>query len=232
MAIDLLTVLHGTLLILGRSVNLISFNCLLPAFQCRNYAACDEFNGKCKCPPGFGGDDCLQPGISLSTQTLIAIIVCDSLADGANRHIRPPDQQKCNCKDGWSGINCNLCETDASCGPLMPGGMNGTCYKGGLTVKENYQMCQVINRKIIDQLDPKVPEVTFSCHKADSSCGFQCTDPFFISRELIIVWVDERESFYCSLDDCAFTLGTWFPGSTLMKIPLMTLIGRHTFAKK
>jgi ATP-binding cassette, subfamily G (WHITE), member 2 len=57
---------------------------------------------------------------------------------------------------------------------MMPGEMNGTCYKGGLTVKENYQMCQVINRKIIDQLDPQVPEVTFSCHRKDSTCAFQC----------------------------------------------------------
>lgn len=63
---------------------------------------------------------------------------------------------------------------DAACGPLMPRGMNGTCYKGGLTVKENFQMCQVTNRKIVDQLDPKLPEVTFSCHKEDATCAFQC----------------------------------------------------------
>jgi hypothetical protein len=36
-------------------------------------------------------------------------------------------------------------------------------------------MCQVTNRKIIDQLDPKLPEVTFSCHKEDATCAFQCT---------------------------------------------------------
>jgi hypothetical protein len=42
-----------------------SFNCLLPAFQCQQFSECDEYNGKCKCPPGFGGDDCLQPGIPL-----------------------------------------------------------------------------------------------------------------------------------------------------------------------
>ena len=104
-------------------------------------------------------------------------LVCESLADGGNRHTRPADQQKCDCKEGWSGINCNLCQTDEACGPLMPHGMNGTCYKGGLTIKENYQMCQVINRKIIDQLNPKVPEVTFSCRKEDKSCAFQCINP-------------------------------------------------------
>jgi hypothetical protein len=57
----------------------------------------------------------------------------------------------------------------------MPHGINGTCYKGGLTVRQNYQMCQVINRKIIDQLDPRIPEVTFTCKKEEATCAFQCT---------------------------------------------------------
>jgi len=60
----------------------------------------------------------------------------------------------------------------------MPQGINGTCYKGGLTVKENHQMCRVINRKIIDQLDPRVPEVTFSCRNKDKTCAFQCIYTF------------------------------------------------------
>jgi hypothetical protein len=60
----------------------------------------------------------------------------------------------------------------------MPKGINGTCYKGGLTVKQNYQMCQVINRKIIDQLDHRIPEVTFTCKKEEAACAFQCTLPF------------------------------------------------------
>ncbi|KAG5929227.1 hypothetical protein E4U42_006732, partial [Claviceps africana] len=37
------------------------FNCLLPSHTCAQYAGCNEFNGKCDCPEGFGGDDCLQP---------------------------------------------------------------------------------------------------------------------------------------------------------------------------
>jgi ATP-binding cassette, subfamily G (WHITE), member 2 len=78
------------------------------------------------------------------------------------------------CKPGWNGINCNLCEIDNACDALMPGGIQGTCYKGGLTVHQNFQMCQVINRKIVDQLSPQVPEVTFSCKRPDDDCGFQC----------------------------------------------------------
>jgi hypothetical protein len=171
-----MTVLHGIHFRLFLVKSNFSFNCLLPAFECLNFAVCDEFNGKCTCPAGFGGDDCLEPRTRPNIPFLICA-VCDSLADGPNRHARPPDQQKCACKEGWSGINCNLCQTDEACGPLMPQEINGTCYKGGLTVKENYQMCQVINRKIIDQLDPKVAEVTFSCKKESASCALQCERP-------------------------------------------------------
>lgn len=37
------------------------FNCMLPGFECLHFANCSEYNGKCNCPPGFGGDDCRQP---------------------------------------------------------------------------------------------------------------------------------------------------------------------------
>ncbi|KAG6042818.1 hypothetical protein E4U39_005389, partial [Claviceps sp. Clav50 group G5] len=37
------------------------FNCLLPSHACAQYADCNKSNGKCACPEGFGGDDCLQP---------------------------------------------------------------------------------------------------------------------------------------------------------------------------
>src|SRR5579859_1735806 len=107
-------------------------------------------------------------------QGLVLSVVCDSLADGPNRHPRPDDEKTCKCKEGWTGINCNLCVIDDACAPLMPQGINGTCYKGGLTVKQNFQMCKVLNRKIIDQLDPQVAEVTFSCHKEEATCNFQC----------------------------------------------------------
>lgn len=153
------------------------FNCLLPAFQCKQFAKCNEFNGGCLCPPGFGGNDCLEP-------------VCGSLADGERRHVRTG--KDCDCKDGWSGLNCNVCETDSACAPLMPDGVNGTCYKGGLVVHENFQMCDVTNRKILDQLKDKKPQITFSCQAEEKTCNFQ-------------FWVDKVESFYCGLDTCEFS---------------------------
>jgi hypothetical protein len=37
------------------------FNCMLPGFECLHFANCSEYDGKCNCPPGFGGNDCRQP---------------------------------------------------------------------------------------------------------------------------------------------------------------------------
>lgn len=84
---------------------------------------------------------------------------------------------------------------------------NMTCYTGGETVFNNHQMCDVtsayhhicfvprasfhvaLDRKIIDQLDGRKPQVTFSCEKSDATCSFQ-------------FWVDQVESFYCALSNC------------------------------
>ncbi|KAL1990526.1 hypothetical protein VTN49DRAFT_6365 [Thermomyces lanuginosus] len=150
------------------------FNCQLDAFQCHQFAPCNNYTGKCSCPPGYGGDDCSTP-------------TCGSLADGVNR---PPRKGKsCKCKDGWAGINCNVCTTDDACNAMMPSGEGGVCYTQGIVVKENHQMCDVTNRKIVDQLKDRKPQVTFSCEAEDHTCNFQ-------------FWVGEVESFYCSLDTC------------------------------
>ncbi|KAF8968200.1 hypothetical protein BGZ46_010928, partial [Entomortierella lignicola] len=116
---------------------------------------------------------------------------CGALADGKDRPKRGEDE-KCQCKDGWGGINCNVCQSDHVCDSLVPTGKNGTCYSGGLTVFENFQQCDVTNRKILDTLGPKQPPaITFSCNKQNNTCDFQ-------------FWVDQVESFYCHLDECTF----------------------------
>ncbi|KAI9791544.1 MAG: ATP-binding cassette sub- G member 2 [Piccolia ochrophora] len=152
------------------------FNCMLPAFQCAQFADCDQYNGKCSCPPGFGGADCAEP-------------VCGSLADGKQRLPRAADT--CDCKEGWEGINCNVCKTNKACNAMMPEGEGGICYRQGLLVKENYQMCNVTNRKILDTLKEQKPQVTFSCNAESAECNFQ-------------FWVDQKESFYCALDTCSW----------------------------
>ncbi|KAK3832080.1 MAG: hypothetical protein JOS17DRAFT_110833 [Linnemannia elongata] len=154
------------------------FNCLLDAFPCSHFAPCNAYDGRCTCPPGFAGDNCSVP-------------VCGALPDGRDRPQRD-DGEKCKCKDGWAGINCNVCQSDDVCNALVPTGKNATCYQGGLTVIENFQQCDVTNRKILDTLGPgQPPAITFSCNQQNKTCDFQ-------------FWVDEEESFYCHLDECAF----------------------------
>lgn len=211
------------------------FNCQLPAFNCAQFGECNSFNGQCICPDGWGGVDCLTP-------------LCGSLADPGARYPRP-DGEDCKCQQGWSGINCNVCQTDKACAPLKTrwmddgggdgqSGKNGDdgeddsgliCYKGGLAVEQNYQMCDVTNRKIIDTIpDNKKPQVTFSCKQGPSgniSTGGLSTSsyqhPLLGSLQSIDrgdntqddsdpskgtcsfqFWVDRIESFYCKLDDC------------------------------
>ncbi|KAJ5287895.1 ABC transporter G family member [Penicillium angulare] len=154
------------------------FNCQLDSYNCTQFSACNGYNGKCSCPAGFGGDDCSVP-------------TCGSLADGENRPPRTGD--KCDCKEGWGGINCNVCQEDSACDAMMPEGKDGVCYKEGVTVKENFQMCDVTNKKIMDQLGNKKPQVTFSCEAEDHTCNFQ-------------FWVDNKESFYCALDTCTWDM--------------------------
>lgn len=155
------------------------FNCNLDDFVCHQFANCTKSSGKCACPPGFGGEDCTEP-------------LCGSLAEGKDRLPRQGD--RCQCHDGWTGINCNLCETDDACGAMMPAGQEeaAVCYREGLVVKENYQMCDITNRKILDQLKTQKPQATFSCNAERNECNFQ-------------FWVDQKESFYCALDTCTWS---------------------------
>ncbi|KAH9945126.1 uncharacterized protein BXZ73DRAFT_38891 [Epithele typhae] len=162
------------------------FNCQLDAFTCGNFGECSKFDGQCKCPPGWAGIDCLTPQ-------------CDSLADGEHRRQRE-DGKQCECKDGWSGINCNVCKTDDACAGFPLRGQptdpddadrvgNMTCYTGGETVFNNHQFCDVTNRKILDMLPDRPPQVTFSCDKDEDMCHFQ-------------FWTAQVESFYCQLSEC------------------------------
>ncbi|KAM0754863.1 hypothetical protein T439DRAFT_309694 [Meredithblackwellia eburnea MCA 4105] len=170
------------------------FNCVLPAFKCTNTGKCNDYNGKCVCPDGFGGDDCSIP-------------LCGSLADGRDRFPREGDT--CECSEGWGGLNCNVCQTDKACEGFdlrdSKGGLRtpasdddkAVCYKQGYTVRETYQMCDVTNRKILDMLPDRPPQVTFTCDASDQTCGFQ-------------FWIGKIESFYCGLSNCSSTIDIGF----------------------
>ncbi|KAI9335039.1 hypothetical protein DFJ73DRAFT_852417 [Zopfochytrium polystomum] len=153
------------------------FDCHLQAFPCVHFSTCSDLNGKCVCGAGFGGDDCSTP-------------LCDSLADGNNRHQKPGNEQYCSCKDGWIGNNCNVCRADHVCDSMIIGGQNGTCYSSSLLVSQNYMQCQVTNEGVVKNL--KSAELTHSCNRKDGTCEFQ-------------FWVQGTESFYCAMTDCAFS---------------------------
>ncbi|KAF2192257.1 ATP-binding cassette sub-family G member 2 [Zopfia rhizophila CBS 207.26] len=152
------------------------FNCNLEDFVCQQFADCSKANGKCNCPPGFGGEDCSEP-------------LCGALPDGRDREPRGGDKY-CQCKEGWEGINCNVCKTNDACNAMMPEGEGGVCFREGQLVNENFQMCDITNRKILDLLKEQKPQATFSCNKETAECNFQ-------------FWVDQKESFYCALDTCS-----------------------------
>ncbi|KAK5781051.1 hypothetical protein RI543_001440 [Arxiozyma heterogenica] len=156
------------------------FNCMLPMFECKQFSRCNEYNGRCECIEGFGGDDCSLP-------------LCGSLEDrNEKRPNRSNITNTCDCKQGWGGINCNVCEMDSVCDSFMPDeSLKGTCYKDGMVVNKVYQTCNVTNTKILDILNGKLPQVSFSCDKSTQSCNFQ-------------FWIDQVESFYCGLDSCIF----------------------------
>jgi hypothetical protein len=99
--------------------------------------------------------------------------VCGSLADDdRDRPMRQGDY--CECKEGWTGINCNVCTENKACNALMPTKDGGVCYQNGEVVHENYQMCDVTNKNIVSLLDGRRPQVTFSCNADEATCAFQC----------------------------------------------------------
>ena len=82
--------------------------------------------------------------------------------------------------------------TNDACNALMPESSGGVCYKDGVVVKENHQVCDITNRNILDTLKERKPQATFSCNAEDDTCNFQ-------------FWVGQMESFYCALDTCSYS---------------------------
>lgn len=80
----------------------------------------------------------------------------------------------CDCDDGWTGINCNVCTKDSVCDAMTETGSGGVCYKEGELVRLNNQICEVTNKQIRKLLGDQVAEVTFTCDKAAETCDFQC----------------------------------------------------------
>lgn len=58
------------------------------------------------------------------------------------------------------------------------------------------------DRKILDMLPDRPPQVTFSCDNATSTCSFQ-------------FWTAQDESFYCALDTCTSRKKTGYDSDTI-----------------
>lgn len=80
----------------------------------------------------------------------------------------------CDCDEGWTGINCNVCTENNACNAMVETGKGGVCYQNGEVVRHNHQICKVTNKKITDLLGEQRPEVTFTCQKEQRTCDFQC----------------------------------------------------------
>lgn len=89
--------------------------------------------------------------------------------------MRPPKAKSCDCDDGWTGVNCNVCTEDKACNALMETGDGGVCYQNGEVIKHNHQVCEVTNAKIRSLLGKQRPQATFTCKKEERECDFQCT---------------------------------------------------------
>lgn len=57
------------------------------------------------------------------------------------------------------------------------------------------------DRKILDMLPGRQPQVSFTCDKEDGECGFE-------------FWVAEVESFYCALDTCKSSIDIGYDKNT------------------
>ncbi|KAJ1994546.1 (ABC) transporter [Coemansia spiralis] len=165
------------------------FNCLYPGSVCAHNATCNQFTGRCDCPQGWTGEDCLQPA-------------CLSPLDEGKRPAAKSGHchQDTECRPGWGGWNCNMCLTDTACDAIIPTGEGGRCYNGSQLITNVAGQCFVGNKGLSRYLPEGVtPKMTFSCDRPSTSCSAQ-------------FWISGKEAFYCDLDQC--NIGTWGSKST------------------
>ncbi|KAJ1941586.1 (ABC) transporter, partial [Kickxella alabastrina] len=165
------------------------FNCMYPGSLCAHNATCNQFTGRCNCPIGWTGDDCLQPAC-------LSPVDKDKRPSAKNEHCHEDTE----CRPGWGGWNCNRCLNDSVCDALSPTGEGGRCYNGSELITTVVGQCYVGNTDLSRYLPEGVtPKMTFGCDRNSSACSAQ-------------FWISGKEAFYCDLDQC--NIGTWGSKST------------------
>ncbi|KDQ52639.1 hypothetical protein JAAARDRAFT_39890 [Jaapia argillacea MUCL 33604] len=168
-------------------------DCLTP--QCDSLADGDHRKlregSECECKEGWGGINCNVCKTDEACHEFPLRTAPELRSARAQALLRPSTSSS---SLGGLGLGSALSLGITNEGPVLgddddEGVANMTCYKGGETVFENHQMCNVTNRKILDMLPDRPPQVTFSCIKEDKTCSFQ-------------FWTAQVESFYCALDGC------------------------------
>jgi hypothetical protein len=94
--------------------------------ECSGHGECNDFDGTCKCSPGFAGDGCgMQVTACPSNCTDAAHGTCSEVSDGVHQ---------CICMEGFSGPACSI---DARCPIDMPS--IEACFGHGSCVEEKCQ---------------------------------------------------------------------------------------------
>ncbi|KAG0197462.1 hypothetical protein BGX28_009059 [Mortierella sp. GBA30] len=160
------------------------YDCSSSPKGCLNNGLCE---GKtCKCMPGFGGADC-------------ALLSCGSpLTDPSQRPTVPSGTGCSTCDNGFGGLNCNVCQTDAGCQAKPPsrtsflGNENMVCNKKPEVFYNSFMSCAVHTPEL-EGFFPGNYTLTIDLNPTNKTVNAQ-------------LWLNKAEQFFCKIPDC--TLAT------------------------
>ena len=118
----------------------------------------------------------------------------------------PPEASsgKCQCEDGWFGVNCNVCTLDVSCMTLLPRASDPVCLSSGVVSPQNlFKSCDVelpdFYRKLLGK--DRRPSITMECDGARADD--EDAEPLAFSCGLQF-WLEVHQQFRCETKDCFF----------------------------
>ncbi|KAF9432002.1 hypothetical protein BGZ76_011422 [Entomortierella beljakovae] len=156
------------------------YNCATSPKGCLNNGQCNS--GKCKCLAGFGGSDCGQ-------------LACGSpLKDPLLRPTVPINGTCATCDDGYSGINCNVCQNDNACTAASPrksffDDEKMVCNKKPNVFLNTYMNCAVRAPELLS-LFPGTYTASINMDVTNKTLRAQ-------------VWRGQEEQVFCSATECA-----------------------------